>query len=60
MLLKLPVVIAIELVIGILSFLGAGDKAGFGDVALVFTFLTLFFALTYFIFKKIKKDLVRR
>lgn len=60
MLLKLPVVIAIELAIGILSFLVAGDKARFGNVAFIFTFLTLFFALTYFIFKRVKNRLGHR
>ena len=53
MLHKLPVVIAVELIIGVIAFLLAGDKASFNDIALVCTLLSLFTAFSYYAFKRI-------
>ncbi|HEY0669833.1 MAG TPA: hypothetical protein VGD22_16750 [Sphingobacteriaceae bacterium] len=49
MLIKLPAVIAIELVIILLSVLMAGDKTQIGEIASIYCFLTVVAALTYYI-----------
>ena len=58
MILKLPLVISVELIIGILSFLLAGDKAQVGEIAFIFSFLTVVAVLTYFIIKRVKSSLL--
>ena len=51
MLRKLPIVIAVELIILVSSFLLAGDKASFSEIASVYVLLTLLSAFSYCAFK---------
>ena len=51
MLRKLPIVIAVELIILVSSFLLAGDKASFSEIASVYMLLTLLSAFSYCAFK---------
>ena len=51
MLHKLHIVIAVELMIVVSSFLLAGDKASFSEIASVYMFLTLLSAFSYCAFK---------
>lgn len=51
MLHKLPLVIAVELIMVVSSFLLAGDKASFSEIASVYVLLTLLSAFSYCAFK---------
>ena len=53
MLKKLPIVIAIELLIGLLSFLIAGERSQFGEVAAIFILLSIVCALIFFLYTRL-------
>ena len=54
MLRKLPLVIAIELVIGVLAFLFAGEKVQFGALFLIFSFAALLIVAAVYAFKSLE------
>jgi hypothetical protein len=51
---KLPVIIAVEAVIAVLSFLIASDKTRFEEIAFLLTLITAIVAVSHFGYRRVR------